>query len=241
MPLLRTDSWRPSYRSSTNYVVLQGPLGGGYSHSHQGISLGYFVRRSFSRFWVSLAAICGLLLPAVGSAVVIDFDGLTSADLDANNDLVTQGFVFDSVYPAVLAVDQYIFCGHCSEKVEFSLSAADGSAFNLYSFFYDVGSEFGWDPDASITGYLQGGGTVAVEAWEINNEYPNHRIHVLGPEWRNLLSVRFVIDTQGGGAGGNLGLHFDDFEVQTVPIPGAVWLMGSGMVVLLGWRRRRRV
>jgi len=44
-----------------------------------------------------------------------------------------------------------------------------------------------------------------------------------------------------GSKTNGIGLAFDNFETGTaaVPIPGAVWLLGSGLLGLLGVRRRR--
>jgi hypothetical protein len=30
----------------------------------------------------------------------------------------------------------------------------------------------------------------------------------------------------------------DNLQYSVVPLPGAVWLLGSGLMALFGWRRR---
>lgn len=49
-------------------------------------------------------------------------------------------------------------------------------------------------------------------------------------------SVRFQVFTTGGGGGAP---RFDDASLtRVVPIPGAVWLFGSGLIGLMGLRRK---
>ena len=50
-------------------------------------------------------------------------------------------------------------------------------------------------------------------------------------------SAQLIFDHQGGD---NAGLLLDNVQLSYVPLPGAVCLLGSGLVVLLGWRWVRR-
>jgi hypothetical protein len=52
----------------------------------------------------------------------------------------------------------------------------------------------------------------------------------------NNIAYALLIPTSTSGA----GLTFDDLTYNPVPIPGAVWLLGSGLLGLVGWRRSRK-
>jgi len=43
-----------------------------------------------------------------------------------------------------------------------------------------------------------------------------------------------------GADSSSYGLAVRNAEVSVVPVPGAVWLLGSGLVGILGFRKKRR-
>lgn len=52
---------------------------------------------------------------------------------------------------------------------------------------------------------------------------------------------KFTTEELGGGnPAGNPGLRIQSLEVAEVPLPGAAWLMLTGLAGLLGWQRRKR-
>ncbi|AEB10755.1 hypothetical protein [Desulfobacca acetoxidans] len=56
---------------------------------------------------------------------------------------------------------------------------------------------------------------------------------------QNVTALKILGDLRGGtGTGDTTGL--DNVRVNAIPLPGAVWLLGSGLLRLLGLRRIRR-
>ncbi len=98
----------------------------------------------------------------------------------------------------------------------------------------DVGSVgSGVTFDYEITGFLDGGGTVSLS---VQNVVAFQTIN-FDASWTGLTSFRIEIDNTANPSG-ILGASAIDNIVVT-PIPAALWLFGSG-VVLLGWVRRPR-
>jgi len=50
----------------------------------------------------------------------------------------------------------------------------------------------------------------------------------------------YTIAFAASGTANKLGGFIDNAELNTVPIPGAVWLLGSGLLGLIGIRRRKK-
>ncbi|MBT8341203.1 MAG: hypothetical protein HKP58_03060 [Desulfatitalea sp.] len=59
------------------------------------------------------------------------------------------------------------------------------------------------------------------------------------PTWDPLMDEILKFDNI-GGAGAEL-LNFSDLKISAVPIPGALWLLASGVIGILGLRRRKRI
>ena len=52
---------------------------------------------------------------------------------------------------------------------------------------------------------------------------------------------KFTTEELGGGnPRGNPGLRIQSIDVAEVPLPGAAWLMLTGLAGFFGWRRRSR-
>jgi hypothetical protein len=189
---------------------------------------------------------CGVVQAA---AVIIDFeeyDGVCDASpfstCDADNPLVTdQGFLFSPLdskpielsHPAdetggfgttsiFLSRDDY-----GSDVIE--ISEASSSNFNFYGFatihlFNSTGLI------DSIIGYKENGTQVTANNIEINGSYINL---INYGDFSNLVRVEIFSNEA------NNVLVLDNFMVQTVPIPAAVWLFGSALGGL-GWMRRKK-
>ncbi len=51
----------------------------------------------------------------------------------------------------------------------------------------------------------------------------------------NISYITFSVSVLGGH-----GLFFDDLTFTPVPVPGAVWLLGSGLVAMFGFKKKRQ-
>ena len=110
-----------------------------------------------------------------------------------------------------------------------TLRAVDGSVFDLVTM--DFSASFGSAPETAltITGYLQGGGTVTKSVTGAPNAWTTVSFD---SSWTDLDSVVF---SDGGVA---VAPAITNIQLTAVPIPAAVWLFGSALAGL-GWLRRR--
>lgn len=111
------------------------------------------------------------------------------------------------------------------------LAASGGDAFNLTSI--DLAEVNSGKAEVTFTGFILGGGTVT-QSFTLDGAFTtgsgfqsfgftgfNNLTHV---EWNNADPFH----------------QFDNIVVNTVPLPAAIWLFGSGLLGLLGVTRRRR-
>lgn len=66
---------------------------------------------------------------------------------------------------------------------------------------------------------------------EIAGTYNNNNLHPFSPN-----ALPLSLDTEGGSD--SAGNFMISYEAKVVPIPGAVWLLGSGLLAMVGLRRR---
>jgi len=117
------------------------------------------------------------------------------------------------------------------------ISQQNGAPFSIQSFdATDVYIDQFYIPNLvfEVTGTLAGGGTLTT-SFTSDNSY-GFETFVFGSEWTNLTSVMFIGNNH--GAYDNIVLSSN---VSVVPLPAAVWLFGSGIMMLLGFGRNRTV
>ena len=95
---------------------------------------------------------------------------------------------------------------------------------------------------AQSTGHVDVTGVTNLLSATLIHDIPNTQSNM---EWLSFDSL-FIADSStttltftGEFSNGNLGFVIDDVMVNTIPIPAAVWLFGSGLIGLLGLARRK--
>ncbi len=87
---------------------------------------------------------------------------------------------------------------------------------------------------------FSGGSLVSdIQGW-IDNPGMNFGWILIGNEFVNSTAKRFSSSENTGAGGANVPVLTVEFQATVVPVPAAVWLMGSGMLMLLGMGRRYR-
>jgi len=177
---------------------------------------------------------------ASATTVTLDMEGIAPAGNISNeinvtrtfsgyDILINHGHFIDSAWPeagVTRAGNGTDYLGIDSLE-PFVISQTSGAAFTIYSFdATDVFTDASFTPNLpfEVTGTLAGGGTLAT-TFSSDSE-TSFQTFVFGSEWTNLTSVLFVGNEHGA---------YDNIVVSTavVPVPAAVWLFGSGLVMLL--------
>lgn len=196
---------------------------------------------------LKLAAIALLSVSATAQAalVTIDFD----QDLPTVAGLSTwqeSGFTLSSNVPDGTLVDdnntvranlfapgtgnntQSLFWGANGEISTITMTNDASLAFALLSF--EASSLYNAAGSLTVTGNFSGGGSTS-QVIALTSDLSLYNIAGMS----GLSSVEFSFD----GAFYFAPYDLDNISVDVVPIPAAIWLMGSGLAMLAGLRRRR--
>lgn len=172
---------------------------------------------------------------AHASSVVLDFEETpyisTSAPAET---VISQGYRFSSILATaensndpILGNRSLAFCAGCTLTMEH----VDGLRFSLAALdLQDIGS---WPTEGLlITGYRAGGGTISQRITRTSS-----LVQVsLGAEWLGLTRVDI-----GPSDDRLFAIAVDNIGVTAVPVPPAIWLMGSALGALALRRRRAQV
>jgi hypothetical protein len=206
-----------------------------------------FFEGNAMKCFVLLVATFLSLVSLTSNATVVDFEDNAAGVVGAPYDVISQGFFFDFVEnspdePVIAGsgsapngTSMYALCGHCNATSEFEFFDQAGDVFSLSSFEVGVwGPALGQEYDLFITGSLSGGGSVVKNVSGITSL---QTISFDTNLWSDLDSV-YIVTTNINNDSISSSVY-DNFNVNVVPIPAAVWLFGSALAGL-GWMRRRK-
>jgi hypothetical protein len=172
-------------------------------------------------------------------AAIIDFNSLTGSGL-VNRGLQYQedGFQLDNLslsqFTSIHSGDSRYtgtpsFFNNGSNGVT-RLTQIGGGAFTLSSI--DLDSFFTVPPVSSVTftATLLGGGTTS-QTFTTDSIFASLQTFIFGSAFANVTQVEWT--------NGPTSHSFDNIVVSAVPVPGAVWLMGSSLLGLVGLARRK--
>jgi hypothetical protein len=187
----------------------------------------------------------GLLGSSFSQAATIDFEEFLSGN--GTGSIASQGYVLtastnpntntDYTIGTISAGNtsglSYGWCPDCTATLETSA----GNPFSIFSaeiLLFNLGPEGTLSVD--ITGYLAGGGTLETSISSESTEF-EFKMLLFGPEWQGQVLEKIIFGLPSGPAGGSTAVRIDNIIVTAVPVPAAVWLFGSGLAGLAGFRR----
>ena len=113
------------------------------------------------------------------------------------------------------------------------MTRVGGETFNLSSItlaaLYPVDAPDNTPVSVLFTGTLANGATVS-QSFTVNGTFGT-QVFSFGPDFNNLVSANWEQTPN--------AYQFDNVDVTATPIPAAAWLLGSGLVGLVGIRRRK--
>jgi hypothetical protein len=125
---------------------------------------------------------------------------------------------------------QSLFWGENGTNSIISLAGDGGEVFELLSLdassLYDLSSG-----QLTLTGMLSGGGSVQ-QVLNLNGALTTYNI--TGMTGLSALNISF------DGATYDAPYDLDNIQMNVVPLPAGIWLMGSALAGLAGWQRRRK-
>jgi hypothetical protein len=124
---------------------------------------------------------------------------------------------------------QSLFWGENGTNSIISLAGDGGEVFELLSL--DASSLYNLSGQLTLTGTLSGGGSVQ-QVLNLNNALTTYGI--TGMTGLSALNISF------DGATYDAPYDLDNIQMNVVPLPAGIWLMGSALVGLAGWQRRRK-
>ncbi|MDX2507825.1 MAG: VPLPA-CTERM sorting domain-containing protein [Gammaproteobacteria bacterium] len=205
---------------------------------------------SFKTILCNMCA-CLVFISVNASATTLTFDSIETSGL--RNSVTDSGFMISSSQAFWVNTHGASYCSpECPENGtnylitqweggddELSVSAIDGSLFNLTSFQYGEGHVgFRYAPQINVIGYLSGGGSVLASFIldginDGSGAVDDFQTALLPSTFQNLSSVEFSVP---------IGYRYtlDNIAISSVPLPAAVWLFGSGLIGLIGIARRKK-
>jgi hypothetical protein len=209
----------------------------------------------YKDFWSSLMRttfaillpLASLIFGGVANAVTIDFD-----DIDATyfglSTYQEDGFTLNSNVPDGTIIDVNnvvrgnlgIFGGGTDSQTMVwgengtisTISVTNDAATPFYLLALDASSMGNASGQLTLTGTLSGGGTVQ-QVLNLNSALTTFNITGMN----NLSGLDISFD----GATYFAPFDLDNVQMSIVPIPAAIWMLGSALIGLAGWARRRTI
>ena len=104
---------------------------------------------------------------------------------------------------------------------------------NLYANYQDLAGSTMLGVGSNLIGSVSFDLNMPLQAWDGMADFAVlSQLGTVGGAWRGILLDDFITGVQFDGAEGA--------DVGAVPVPGAVWLLGSGLVGLAGLRRKSK-
>ncbi|NVN90938.1 MAG: hypothetical protein HXX11_10080 [Desulfuromonadales bacterium] len=200
----------------------------------------------------SVAMMGSIAIAGMAEASLIAFDSFPGSWNGPVDNLIDSGFLISGNSQGYWIADGPNFCmpegpGNGTHylmtqngDVPISVSSVSGHPFNLYSFQYaeqQINNYYA--PYVTVTGHLLGGNTVRATFLldginDGSGPLADFQTGILPDSFHNLISVDFV-------APNYLRYSLDNISVDATPtpIPAAVWLFASGLMGMIGLRRKK--
>lgn len=198
------------------------------------------IRRS-SRILAALGIAMFYALPGlpVAQAAMIDFEGLTDGQ-SVTTQYPNVTFQNATVLTAGLSLNEFETPPFSGTNVVFD----DGGPIqiNFLSPVTSVGGFFSYSSGLTFLAYDAAGVQVAAVSSAFNsNLSQSGDVGSMPNEFLQVANAGGIYSASilGNPAGGSFVL--DDLSYSPVPVPSAVWLLGSGLIGLIGVARRKRI
>ena len=189
---------------------------------------------------IIFASILAATFSVKAETVTLDFEEQTFSNF-SDGPVVSQGYLLST--SASGASGWGSFGGSDSERSQFYCSGCsatmeqiEGNSFTLNSLELSSYGFFTEDRSITLTGFYTGGGSVST-VLTATTDPDNWTAYDFGSDWQNLQSLEFGALIGEPSYGQSIG--FDNVVVSSVPVPAAVWLLGSALAGL-GWLRRKQ-